>query len=86
MAKNLQHGYLAVAVEAAAEKNESEGVTITDLFMERSSSPRSFINSCGGEEIISPPTRPLPKPLHSISDEGLRTAPQVGTKNLTQAQ
>jgi hypothetical protein len=35
MAKDLQHGYLAVAVEAAAEKNEREVDSVTDLFMQR---------------------------------------------------
>jgi hypothetical protein len=34
LAENLQHGYLAPAVEAAAEKSETEVASLTDLFME----------------------------------------------------
>ncbi len=34
LAENLQHGYLAPAVEAAAEKSEPEVASLTDLFME----------------------------------------------------
>jgi hypothetical protein len=34
LTENLQHGYLALAVEAAAEKSETEVVSVTDLLIE----------------------------------------------------
>jgi hypothetical protein len=34
LAENLQHGYLAPAVEAAAEKSETEVASLTELLME----------------------------------------------------
>jgi hypothetical protein len=56
LAENLQHGYLAPAVEAAAEKSETEVASLTDLFMESRPSPSSSMTPTGSCPMTKPGT------------------------------